>query len=301
VEVFVFSSTRGESAADRNPKIRYIQADICDVAAVTRVFEESQPDEIYHLAGVSSVPASRQFPRQVLEINVLGTFNLFEAASRMQSFPRVLNVSTGQVYAAAGEAARPLDEQCPVQPANWYATSKVMAELLASQYTDRKGAFLINARPFNHSGPGQSSDFVLSTLASQVAEAEAGLRPASIKVGDLSVVRDFTDVRDVVRAYYLLLRSGRNGEVYNVCSGVARQVSYALEFLQSLAEIEIKVEVEPSRLRPNETRQIFGDPSKIQKETGWRPAIPFETTVRDLLDYWRAQIRLKQAANPCPV
>src|SRR5207244_2290149 len=140
---------------------------------------------------------------------------------------------------------------------------------------------------------------VLSALACQIAEAEAGLRPATIQVGDLNVERDFTDVRDVVRAYRLLLRSGRSGQAYNVCSGVARPISYALEVLQSLSQLKVNIEVDRSRLRPTEIRQIRGDPMKIQKETGWRPTIPFETTIRDLLDYWRARMKPKQTVSPC--
>jgi NDP-4-keto-2,6-dideoxyhexose 3-C-methyltransferase len=289
LEVFVFSNAGNESATDRDPRVGYLRADICDAAEVAGVFEQTQPHEVYHLAAVSSVPASWQTPLQVLETNVIGTFNLFEASAGIRPLPRVLNVSSGQVYGTADGAGHPLDEQCPVNPPNLYATSKAMAELLSLQYASRAQGFVINVRPFNHSGPGQSSDFVLSALACQIAEAEAELRPATIQVGDLNVARDFTDVRDVVRAYRLLLRSGRSGQVYNVCSGVARPISFALEVLQSLARIQIKVEVEPSRLRATEIRRICGDPTKVLKETGWQPVIPFETTVRDLLEYWRVR------------
>jgi GDP-4-dehydro-6-deoxy-D-mannose reductase len=266
---------------------------------VRSVFEKTQPHEVYHLAAVSLVPASWLSPRLIFETNVIGTFNLLEASCRIQLRPRILNISSGQVYGNSSSAGKMLDENCPIRPINLYATSKAMAELLSSQHVDTAEAFVITARPFNHSGPGQSSDFVLSTLARQVADAEAGLRPAVIRTGDLSSVRDFTDVRDVVRAYRLLLQRGRRGEVYNVCSGVARPVSYALKVLQSLARIEIKVEVELSRLRPKEIRQICGNPTKIQRETGWRPTIPFETTIRDLLVYWRGRTRPKQAPSPC--
>ena len=298
LQVFVFSNAGNEPAADRDPRIGYLQADICDTAAVARVFERTQPNEVYHLAAVSSVPGSWQTPIRVLETNVIGTFNLFEASSRIQPPPRVLNVSSGQVYGTGD--GQPLDERCPVRPVSLYATSKAMAELLSSQYVSRGGTFIINVRPFNHSGPGQSKEFVLSALACQIAEAEVGLRPATIQVGDLDVARDFTDVRDVVRAYRLLLQSGRSGESYNVCSGVAQQLSYALRILRSLAQIEITIEVDPSRLRPTEIRQLCGDPTKIQNDTGWRSTIAFETTVRDLLEYWRARSK-SQTARSCPV
>ena len=285
-EVFVFSCAE---PSRWSPGIRHFTVDIRDPVAVRCVCEDTEPDEVYHLAAISSVAASRANPRNTFDVNVGGTYNLLEACRRLASRPRILNVSTSQVYAPTAELR--LRESCPVRPENPYAATKAMAELLLWQYPRADRQQIITARPFNHSGPGQTSDFVLSYLAQQVAQMELGLCAPVLRVGDLNVERDFTDVRDVVKAYRILLQRGRGGELYNVCSGTAYRLSSALELLRSLSSVSLRVEIDPDRLHPGEPQRLCGDPTKIAIDTGWRATIPFETTVRDLLEYWRVRSR----------
>ncbi len=292
VEVFVFSRT-----APREPSasVTYFEADIRDLSALRQICEATQPDQIYHLAAVPSIADSWNDPRATFDINVAGTHNLLDACMPLASRPRLLNVSTAQVYGARGEAG--LSEDCPLQPVSPYAATKAMAELLVYLYPPSQRERVVTARPFNHSGPGQTADYVLSDFARQIAEMEIGVRSPVLEVGDLEVERDFTDVRDVVRAYALLLHCGRGGQVYNVCSGATYRISTAVDVLQSLTSVRLAIQVAPDRARPGQPQRICGDPSKIQGDTGWRPTISWEAMLRDLLQHWRERVR--QQAQSC--
>ncbi len=206
----------------------------------------------------------------------------------LPSLPRILNVSTSQVYASSDTI---LTENSPISPDNPYAASKAMAELLRVQYRKCSGGGIVTARAFNHTGPGQTPSFVLPSIAKQFAEIKAGLRPPRLAVGNIEVKRDFTDVRDVVAAYFAVLEEGRSNEVYNVCSGSARRLADVISKFEALSGIAIQIDSDPGRLRPNEVAQILGDATKIRRETGWSPQTPFEKTLRDLLDYWRGKIQ----------
>lgn len=276
------------SAIIQEVGVEYFKADIRhsdDVGAVVRAVN---PEQIYHLAGVTSVAESWNNPRLAFDVNVAGTLNLFESAMRLPSPPRILNVSTAQVYAQSYDA---LEETAPLGPDNPYAATKAMAELLAVQYRQSTSGGIITARAFNHTGPGQLPSFALPSFAKQLAEMEAGIIPPVLRVGNINVKRDFSDVRDVVAAYYQLLDTAENGEIYNVCSGRAVLLADILKELQTHCRVIVKLEVDPTRLRPNEVPQMFGDATKIQRETGWRPEVPLETTLRELLTYWRGKIR----------
>lgn len=292
VEVFVFSRT---VPREPSPRVAYFEADIRDLSALRQICEETQPDEIYHLAAVPSIADSWNDPRGTFDINVAGTHNLLQACMPLASRPRFLNVSTAQVYAARSEPG--LTEDCPVQPVSPYAATKAMAELLVYLYPRSQQERVVTARPFNHSGPGQSADYVLSDFARQIAEMEIGARAPVLVVGDLEVERDFTDVRDVVRAYVMLLQGGRGGEVYNVCSSATYRISSAVDVLQSLTSVRLAIQVAPERARPGQPRRICGDPSKLQEDTGWRPTISWEAMLRDLLQHWRERVR--QQAQSC--
>lgn len=291
------------TSADRDqgpPGVELVRGDIRDPERVRQVMQEASPQEVYHLAAISSVPVSWTHPRRVFEVNVGGTLNVLEAAMELDPAPRVLNVSSGQVYAA--DLAGAADEGSPTGPANPYAASKAMAELLVVAYRQRAGSGgVITARSFNHSGPGQTPDFVLSSFARQIAEAETGLRPPRIQVGDLQVERDFSDVRDVVRAYQLLLRFGTPGEVYNICSGESYSIKMLLDTLCSLARVKMQVEVESSRLRPQQASNITGNADKLRQATGWKPEIPIHQTLQDLLDWWRKRIAAAESRQHNPV
>ena len=269
------------------PGIRYYKVDLRDRESVRSVVRENSPDEIYHLAGITAVNTSRENPQQTFEVNVVGAYHLFDAAMSLVSPPRILNISTSQVYAPSTSW---LTEESPVGPDNPYAMSKAMAEFLAKQYSSStKG--IITARAFNHTGPGQSTNFVLSSIAKQFAEMQDGSKAPTITIGNTEVRRDFTDVRDVVRAYQLLMSRGRVGEIYNVCSGAAPRLAEIIDLFQMVTGMKPMLQIDATRVRPNEVLQICGEPRKIFEATGWRPRITMAKTTRDLLTYWRAAWR----------
>ncbi|HZR65524.1 MAG TPA: GDP-mannose 4,6-dehydratase [Terriglobales bacterium] len=289
-----FLHSRGSRVAILAPKAQgslesadssthFYEADIRDAAAVRAATHDFKPDHIYHLAAVSSVDTSQQSPRFTYDVNVFGTLNVLEAALTCSRQPRVLLVSTAQVYAPGASA---LTESSPLAPQNPYAASKSMAELLRVHY---KGGILI-ARSFNHSGPGQSSAFVLSSIARQFVEIELGLREPRLSLGNTQVKRDFTDVRDVVRAYSSLLEKSRPNEIYNVCSGRTWSVQQIVEEFQSISGIAVRIQTDAAKVRPGEVSEVCGSFQKLHAATGWEPEISLPTTLRDLLSYWRAEL-----------
>jgi GDP-4-dehydro-6-deoxy-D-mannose reductase len=287
-KIAVIALGESKSRQGCEPGVEYYALDIRRADQVRSVVHRVSPTYIYHLAGVSAVDISWSNPRLTFEVNVLGASNLFEAAMSLPSLPRILNVSTSQVYAGSRMI---LTETSSVNPDNPYAASKAMAELLRVQYRKCIGGGIITARSFNHTGPGQPPNFVLPAIAKQFAEMEAGLRPPRLTAGNVEVKRDFTDVRDVVLAYSALLEKGRTDEVYNVCSGSAVRLADAIRKFEAISGIAVEIDTDPARLRCNEVSQIFGDSTKIRTETGWSPQIPLEKTIWDLLDYWREKIK----------
>lgn len=267
--------------------VDYYEVDIRDRGAVRSVVQEVKPNQIYHLAAVSAVDDSWSNPERTYEVNVFGANNLFKAAMSLPSPPRILNVSTAQVYAPS---SKPMSEDSLVQPNNPYAASKAMAELLAVEYQEYGSGGIVTARAFNHTGPGQPPAFVLPSIAKQFAEIESGLRCPKITVGNIEVKRDFTDVRDVARAYCMLLDKGRPGEIYNVCCGSAIRLADIIQMFESVSGTKITIETDAARVRCNDVPQICGDPKKIREEIGWYPQISLPKTVADLLDYWRSRL-----------
>lgn len=280
--IVVLSSGSGTSGQE--PGIEYCEVDLRGRDNVGSVVRDFSPDEIYHLAAISAVNVAWNSPQLTFDVNVLGTYNLFEAAMSLPSPPRILNISTSHVYASAQMA---LSEDSLVRPENPYAASKAMAELLAVQYRRHRTGGIITARPFNHTGPGQSTNFVLPSIAKQFAEIQLGKRPPKIAVGNIGVRRDFTDVRDVVRAYRMLLSNGTIGEAYNVCRGSAVSLADIFEMFQSAAGVRVSIETDQERLRANDALQTLGNPTKLHEATGWSPEIPLERSIGDLLCYWR--------------
>lgn len=292
--IIVLASGRSPSQAE--PGVELHKMDIRNRQGVRTIIHLFRPSKIFHLAGISKVDLSWSDPRLTFEVNVLGAQNLFEAALGLDPPPRVLNVSTAQVYARSDGV---LTEASPVGPDNPYAASKAMAELLLVQYRNCTAGGIITARSFNHTGPGQSPNFVLPSIASQLAEIEEGLRPPKLKLGNLDIVRDFTDVRDVVRAYDLLLERGKTGEVYNVCSGCPVRLSDILDKFLELCPVAVDVEAQPGLIRSNEIARIIGDRTKISAHTDWNPQISLQQTIEDLLSYWRARIRNQNSIKNC--
>lgn len=283
----------GDSGS-REYDVAYYDVDIRSVDQLHAIVREVSPSEIYHLAAISSVAVSSRNPRLTFEVNVIGTYNLLDAAMSLPSPPRILNISTAQVYAAS---SMPLGEVSPTNPSNFYAATKAMTELMTVQYGKSEKGGVITARSFNHSGPGQPTDFVLPSIAKQFAEIEVGLRSPELEIGNLDVSRDFTDVRDVVRAYSALMSKGRTGEVYNVCSGIPVPLAQVISEFEALCNTRVKIHTDPTRIRRSDVTRVVGDRNKIENEIGWRPQIPLRTTLHDLLEYWRQDIRQGQPSS----
>ena len=265
--------------------------DLRDRAALTAAVAAIQPDAVLHLAAQSFVPASFEDPRETFDINLYGTLNLLEALHGARFKGRMLFVGSGDTYGQVPEAALPVREDQPLRPRNPYAVSKVAAEALCHQWSQTSAFEIIMVRPFNHIGPGQSSRFAIADFARQVMEIRRGRRAPILQVGDLDVTRDFTDVRDVVRAYGTLLERGRNGGVYNVCSGREYRLRDLLGQLLALAGVDATVEQEPTRLRHAEQRRMVASFEALYRDTGWQPAVSMNESLQDLLNDWEKQLQ----------
>jgi GDP-4-dehydro-6-deoxy-D-mannose reductase len=254
---------------------------------VTRALDDIGPARIYHLAGAPQVDTSWQNVVPHLRANALATHYLLEAVRLLRAPCRVLVVSSAQVYRITDE---PINEDTPLLPSSPYGLSKLAQDQLAQRAVQEDGLDVVLARPFNHAGPGQSPAFVIPSFARQIARIEAGLAPATIKVGNLNTRRDLTDVRDVVNAYVSVMHAAPHGRPYNICSGRAWHIHELVDELFQLAQTTVTVEVDPARLRPNDVPIVQGDATRIRAELGWAPKIPVEQTLKDTLDYWRAQV-----------
>ena len=265
--------------------------DLCDSAAVRDLIDSVRPDRIYHLAGQASIPDSFKFPWATIETNLRATLNLFEAL-RDAHLPntRILVVGSAEMYGIVPPECLPIVESQPFNPTSPYSISKIAQDLLALQYHRSYGLFTVRVRPFNHIGPGQSDRFSVAAFANQIALIEQGYNPPTVYVGDLSAERDFTDVRDIVHAYYMTLEQGTPGTAYNVCSGTAWSIQSMLDRLLGQSDRAITVQRDPARLRPIEIPVLIGDSTAIRSETGWQPQIPIEHTLRDVLNDWRERV-----------
>ena len=279
----------------RPDHLNLILGDLNDPSSMRRLIAGLRPDRIFHLAAQSFVPASWDAPAETFQLNVIGQINLFEAIREADIDPLVHVAGSSEEYGLVHPDEVPMKETNPLRPLSPYAVSKVGQELLAWQYFRSYGVRAIVTRGFNHTGPRRGENFATSSFALQIAQIERGLKPPVIDVGDLQSRRDWTDVRDTVRGYWLTLDHGDPGDVYNVGTGVSRSVGEMLDVLLSLTHRKVEIRVDPSRLRPSDVTLLWSDPSKFQSKTGWRPEIPFEKTMNDLLDFWRQ--RLSTAAT----
>jgi GDP-4-dehydro-6-deoxy-D-mannose reductase len=277
---------------------RVLEADLNDPAAAAAVVEEVRPDRIIHLAGQSSVHLSWLDPAGTMRTNVLGIVHLLDAVRSRGLRPPVLVVGSAEEYGPVRPEEMPIREEAPLRPASPYAVSKVAQGALALLYGPAGGMRVVLTRTFHHTGPGRGEAFAESSFARQIAEIEAGLRPPVLKVGNLEAVRDFADVRDVVRAYWMLLEKGAAGAAYNVCSGKGRRIRDLLDLLLAESSEHVEVRVDPDRLRPSDVPTQVGDPTRLRAATGWELRIPLERTLLDLLDDWRA--RTATATPPAP-
>jgi len=265
--------------------------DVADAGALAALVSELMPSAVLHLAAQSS--ASRAFvrPRETFLANALGTQNLFEAVRSHSPEAFVLVVSSGEIYGPQDARGAPATEDTPVVPVSPYALSKAVQDLLGLQYWKSHKIRSVRARPFNHTGPGQTTTFALPNFARQIALAEAGRCEPVIEVGNLEAVRDFLDVRDVVRAYLLLLEHGTPGEAYNICSGRPRRIQSLLDALLSMSTTKVTLKRAESRMRQSDISYLVGNSAKLREQTGWEPAYRLEDTLLEILEQWRKSVR----------
>ena len=293
-EVEVFGTyrwrSRRENIGEIEGSVKLIEADLRDYSSVHAMLEEYRPDFIFHLAAQSFVPSSWTGPNETLTTNIVGQTNLFEAILRLKIDPVVQIACSSEEYGLVLPDEVPIKESNPLRPLSPYAVSKVAQDMMGYQYHQSYGLKAIRTRGFNHTGPRRGDVFVTSNFARQLALIEAGQRDPVIRVGNLDAVRDFTDVRDMVRAYWLAVNHATPGEVYNIASGDGITIQELLDRLIGLSTAQVTVETDPARLRPSDVEILVGDSSKFRSVTGWEPQIPFEQTLSDTLDYWREQI-----------
>jgi GDP-4-dehydro-6-deoxy-D-mannose reductase len=270
-------------------KIALIECDLRDASSTRDTLEKVRPDWIFHLAAQSFVPTSWSAPSESLTTNILGQVNLFEAVRRLGLKCRIQLACSSEEYGMVYPDEVPIKETNPLRPLSPYAVSKVAQDMLGYQYWMSWKVDSVRTRGFNHEGPRRGPVFVASDFAKQIADIEKGRKAAVLHVGNLEAKRDFTDVRDMVRAYWLALEKCEPGEVYNICSGQAWSIQKVLDHLLSLTKSKIEVKQDPARLRPSDVPILLGDNSKFVKVTGWQPTIPFDQTLSDMLEYWRSR------------
>ncbi|MFA6254843.1 MAG: GDP-mannose 4,6-dehydratase [Patescibacteria group bacterium] len=299
IELFGIKRWRSktENVEHLKDKIKFYECDIKDAHNVSEVIEATQPDKIFHLAAQSYVPASWDSPVETLMINMAGQTNILEAVRKIKSKeknydPVILIAGSSEEYGLVFPNELPIKETNLLRPLSPYGVSKVCQDLLGFQYWHSYKIKVIRSRAFNHSGPRRGEVFVDSNFAQQIAKIEKGLLPPVIKVGNLEAKRDFTDVRDIVQAYWLATEKCQPGEAYNICSGKDFTIQEVLDKLLSLAKNkDIKVEQDPARMRPSDVPLLSGDSSRFRELTGWEPKIDYlNQTLNDMLDYWRKQI-----------
>ncbi len=279
------------SIDDLRGKVTVLEADINDGERTLATIRECKPDKIFHLAGQAYVPEAVKNPLETFQTNILGSLHVLDAVR--VHFPEcpILVVSSGEVYGIVDRALMPVDESCPIQPHTPYSASKACLDLLTQQYRSTFGLNAIIARAFNHLGPGQSETFAGSSFAKQIVEAKLGMREKKIFVGNLENRRDFTDVRDVVRAYVGLLDRKHDHGIFNVCTGRAISMKELLEMMIAISGVTMEVETDPHRFRSVDNPLMIGSPARLTRTTGWTPAIPLDQTLADILAWWESRLK----------
>ena len=288
----IYGTYLSEDSKESSPvkdKITFLQADLSQRSEVEKIITDVRPDEVYHLAALASVGASFKDPVATFHNNIDVEIFLLESLKNSNlTSTRVLIVGSAEVYGFVRPEDLPIDEGTPLRPASPYAVTKISQDFLGLQYHLSYKMPLIRVRPFNHIGPRQGLGFVVADFAKQIAEIEKGKQEPVIKVGNLEAKRDFTDVRDMVKAYSLILEKGIPGDVYNIGSGKSVKIADVLDILISMSNTKIEKEVDPTKLRPSDTPDIVCNNTKIRNLTSWEPTVPLSTTLKDTLDYWRS-------------
>ncbi len=270
--------------------VKVCDLDILDKDGISALLDREKPDVIFHLAAQSSVALSWKNPQLTADVNIKGTLNVLDAVRDSKMQPRIVLIGSGEEYGIVRPEEIPVKETTATRPANIYAVTKDTQNALGRLYAKAYGMQIISTRSFNHIGPNQTPVFVVADFCKQVAEIEKGLREPVMYVGNLSAKRDFTDVRDVVRAYSLLAKMGESGETYNVGQGKSYVIRDILDMILSFSDKQIKVETDAARLRPVDVPEIRADISKLVSATGWQPEIALESTISQTLDYWRGRV-----------
>lgn len=263
-----------------------VKYDLLDSASLNRLLRQVRPDGVIHLAGQSFVPDAIKNPMRTLQVNLVGTLHLLQALKRNKFAGDFLYVSSSDVYGQVTAAELPIQETQSTRPHNPYAMSKAGAEMLCFQWSCSEPWRIITARPFNHIGPGQRKEFVVSSIAREIARIRLGLCEPVIHVGDIDVTRDFLDVRDLARAYLGLLAKGENGGIYNVCSGQDTRIRDIIDRMARIGGVDLEIAHDPERYRPSDQRQVRGDNSKLRAATSWQPQISLDQSLRDVLADW---------------
>jgi GDP-4-dehydro-6-deoxy-D-mannose reductase len=271
-------------------KIQLFECDIKDMTSVHEVVKSVKPERIFHLAAQSFVPVSWSAPTETLSTNIIGEVNIFESVRDVELDTIIHLAGSSEEYGLVRPDEVPINEDNPLRPLSPYGVSKVAQDLLGYQYFKSYGMRIVRTRAFNHTGPRRGEVFVCSNFAKQIAEIEKGNKKPVIKVGNLEAQRDFTDVRDIVKAYWLSTEKCDPGEVYNICSGEPRTIQSMLDTLLSFTDVKVEVKKDPSRMRPSDVPILKGDSTKFREKTGWKPEIPFEQTLKDILEYWRKRV-----------
>ena len=282
--------SRMENILHIESRIHLVEADLKDMGSLKKCLAEVQPDRIFHLAAQSFVPTSWKCPAETFAINAGGQINLFESILSLGISPKIQIAGSSEEYGLVNSEEIPMKETNPLRPLSPYAVSKVAQDLLGWQYFKSYGLKVVRTRGFNHTGPRRGEVFICSNFAKQVVEIEKQKREPVIYVGNLEAKRDFTDVRDMVRAYWLGLEKGEDGEVYNLGTGKTYSIKEVLDKLLAISKVDVKIEVAPDRLRPSDVPVLLSDSSKFKQLTGWEPQIPFSQSLQDLLEYWRERV-----------
>lgn len=292
VEVFgtIRWRSRTENLEYLGGRIKLIECDLKDYSSVKAALEQSWPDFIFHLAAQSFVVTSFHAPGDTLQTNIMSQLNIFEAVRALGLNSVIQIAGSSEEYGLVKDHELPITEDNPLRPLSPYAVSKVAQDFLGYQYFQSYHIPIVRTRAFNHSGPRRGHVFVESNFSKQIAEMERELRPPVLKVGNLTAIRDYTDVRDVVKAYWLAATQGDPGEIYNIATGKGYAINQIVEMLKKLTRLKITVEEDPARMRPSDVPVLIGDSTKFRTKTGWKPEIPFEKTLSDILDYWRTRV-----------
>jgi GDP-4-dehydro-6-deoxy-D-mannose reductase len=289
--VGVIHPTHAVQHLEEHARVKVIREDILKESRLKQILRQVKPEVIYHLAGLAHVHESWNNRKATMYTNFIGAFYLLEACRRLTAFPKVLLIGSAECYGVVPLELQPIYEEYPLSPASPYAVSKIAQEMLGMQYARAEKFPVYLSRSFNHTGPRQKETFVCSAFAYQIAVAMTQPKPHRIMVGNLTARRDFTDVRDVVRAYQSIIEKGRPGEPYNVCSGKAPSIEEVLNTLIELSGEPFEVQTDPALFRPVDMPLVLGSNEKIMRETGWKPIHDLRMSLKDLLDYWRSKVQ----------